>query len=338
LPALLGAEAGWESGMFRLVLCLLLVWLTAGTLFSDAAAQSIDPYPDHSVQFAGGVTGFPDIAYAMWSGYRPLLLDLYLPPLSGKPVPLVLFLHGGSIQGATSRYALGIDDLPSVLASLAARGYAVASVNYRLSAEARFPAQVQDAKAAIRFLRAHAARFHLDPDRAVIWGASSGGQLAALVAASCGKSEFAPPPSNSRPLLKDVAAANIPVSDCVQGAVIWYGDMDISQAAPDPAISAFLGCGPCNAATLASASPITSVSAATPPMLLVDGAADPVSPLAMTAMAGRLRQFNVPVETYIIPDVGHGFIGKTPEITQEANRKALERTFAFLARLFSKSR
>src|SRR5690349_16859596 len=171
--------------MFARALVLWLLLILPAVSFSGAAAQPVDPYPEHPVKFASGVTGIPDIPYAMWSGYRPLLLDLYLPPASDKPVPLVLFLHGGSMQGATSRYALGIEDLPAVLASLAARGYAVASANYRLSGEAPFPAQLQDAKAAIRFLRAHAGRYHLDPARAVVWGASAGGQLAALVAESC---------------------------------------------------------------------------------------------------------------------------------------------------------
>jgi len=318
-------------------LWLLPALLSIVALFSGAAAQPADPYPGHAAKFAGGVTGIPDVAYAMWSGYRPLLLDLYLPAAKDKSVPLVLFLHGGSMEGATSRYALGVEDLPAMLASLAARGYAVASINYRLSAEAQFPAQVQDVKAAIRFLRAHAAKYRIDPARALVWGASSGGLLAALAAESCG--QFAPPPSNSRPLLKEVAAANIPFSDCVQGAVIWYGPMDLSADGADPAIRAFLGCDPCDAAKLASASPITFASSATPPMLLVNGAADSaVPPSVPKAMAARLADFKVPVETYVIADVGHGFIGKTPEVTREANRKALERSFAFIDKVLSQVR
>lgn len=311
--------------------------LSIAALFSGAAAQPADPYPGYIVKFAGDVTGIPDIPYAMWAGYRPLLLDLYLPPARDKPVPLVLFLHGGGMEGGTSRFALGLEDLPVTLASLAARGYAVASVNYRLSGEARFPAQLQDTKAAIRFLRTHAARYRIDPARALVWGASSGGLLAALVAESCGR--FAPSQSNSRPLLKDVAAANNPVSDCVQGAVIWYGPLDLSGDGADPTVHAFLGCDPCDAAKLSSGSPVKLVSSTTPPMLLVNGATDSAVPLSVPqAMAARLADAKVPVETYVITDVGHGFIGKTAEITREANRKALERTFAFVDKAFSKGR
>jgi len=298
-----------------------------------------DTYPAHMAKFGGGVTGIPDIVYASYSGYRPLTLDLYLPPEGSRPNPLVIYAHGGSFHAADSRFILGIDDFPAALASLAARGYAVASVNYRLSGEAHFPAQIQDVKAAIAFLRANAAKYHIDPARAVAWGVSSGGQLAALVAESCGKAEFAPLPSNSRPILPDVARVQAAhVSDCVQGAVIWYGDMDLNREAPDPALEPFLGCSPCGKAELAATSPINFVTTATPPMLLVNGIADPAIPVAeAAAMARRLTEAGVPVQTLLIPDVGHGFIGKTPEITRAANARALARTAEFIDALFSKA-
>jgi dienelactone hydrolase len=74
-------------------------------------------------------------------------------------------------------------------------------------------------------------------------------------------------------------------------------------------------------------------------MLLVNGAADSaVPPSVPKAMAARLADFKVPVETYVIADVGHGFIGKTPEVTREANRKALERSFAFIDKVLSQVR
>src|SRR6201999_3778465 len=163
----------------------------------------------HTVSFPGGVTGHPDIVYASYAGFRPLSLDLYEPPPQAKPAPLILFLHGGSLKAGDARTTLGIPDFPAHLAAMAAHGYVVASVNYRLRSEARFPAQVQDAKAAIAFLRANAAKYHIDPARVVVWGNSSGGQLAALVAMTCGRKEFAPPSGGN---------------DCVQGAVSWYGD------------------------------------------------------------------------------------------------------------------
>jgi acetyl esterase/lipase len=267
------------------------------------------------------VRGTPDLVYAHYVGYRPLTLDLYQPPAQTKPAPLILFVHGGSLKNGDARTSLGIADFPAHLAAMAARGYVVASVNYRLRDEARFPAPVQDAKAAIAFLRAHAATYRIDPARAVVWGNSSGGQLAALVAMSCGRKEFAPPSGGDA---------------CVQGAVSWYGDLQLSQEANDPDVAAFLGCAPCGPADIAKADPMTFASAATPPMLIIHGAADTgVSITQSQAMAKKLMDLKVPVETLHIPDVGHGFVGKTPDITRAANDQALARTLKFIGGLFN---
>ena len=287
-----------------------------------AKAQSPDRYPAHAVSFPGGVTGTPDIVYASYAGYRALSLDLYEPPARARPSPLILFLHGGSLKNGDSRSALGISDFPAALASLAAHGYVVASVNYRLRGEARLPAQVKDAKAAIAFLRAHAATYHIDPARAVVWGNSSGGQLAALVAMTCGRREFAPPSGGE---------------DCVQGVVSWYGDLNFSAEMKDPDAIAALGCSPCGAADFAAADPMTFASSTTPPMLIIQGAADTgIGMGPPQAMAKKLADLKVPVETLYIPDVGHGFIGKTPDITRAANDQALARTLKFIDALFSR--
>ena len=280
-----------------------------------ARAQPSESYPAPTVSFPGGVTGLPNVIYARYAGYRALTLDLYQPPAQARP--LILFLHGGSLKVGDARTALGIADFPARLAAMAAHGYVVASVNYRLRDEARFPAQVQDAKAALAFLRANAARYHIDPARVVVWGNSSGGQLAALVAMTCGRKEFAPPSGGNA---------------CVQGAVSWYGDLQLSQEASDPDVAAFLGCAPCGPADIATADPMTFASSATPPMLIIHGTADTgVSITQSQAMAKKLTDLKVPVETLTIPDVGHGFVGKTPEITRAANDQALARTLEFIA-------
>jgi acetyl esterase/lipase len=288
-----------------------------------ARAQVPDRYPAHPVSFPGGVTGTPDIVYASYVGTRALTLDLYEPLPQPKPSPLILFLHGGSLKNGDARSALGIPDFPARLAAMTAHGYVVAAVNYRLRDEARFPAQVQDAKAAIAFLRAHAVTYHIDPARVVVWGNSSGGQLAALVAMTCGRKEFTPPSSGA--------------NACVQGVVSWYGDLQLSQEASDPDVAAFLGCAPCKPADIATADPMTFASSATPPMLIIHGTADTgVSITQSQAMAKKLADFKVPIETLYIPDVGHGFVGKTPQITRAANDQALARTLKFIDGLFGR--
>ena len=96
-----------------------------------------------------------------------------------------------------------------------AAGYAVASINYRLSGEAKYPAQINDAKAAVRFLRANAAQYKLNPDKFAAFGASAGGNLAALLGTTCGVKE-----------LEGEDLGNAGVSSCVQAVVDWFGPID----------------------------------------------------------------------------------------------------------------
>ncbi|HEY1410626.1 MAG TPA: alpha/beta hydrolase fold domain-containing protein, partial [Rhodopila sp.] len=209
---------------------------------------------------------------------------------------------------------------------------------YRLSGEARFPAQVQDVKAAILFLRANAAKYGIDPARVLLWGGSAGGHLAALAATSCGVAAFEPEPSTGRLTHAAAGAARLPaVSDCVQGAVVWYGAFDLEHLhVTDP--SELLGCNPHDCAAKAvAASPINHVSASTPPMLLIHGLADTEVPVQQSRdMAERLQKADVPVETMFIADVDHGFIGKTPDATRDANLTALQRSFDYIDAFFAK--
>jgi acetyl esterase/lipase len=206
-------------------------------------------------------------------------------------------------------------------------------VEYRLSGEARFPAAVQDVKTAIRWLRLNASKYGIDKSRALIWGASAGGQLAALTATSCGAAGLEPAPPSDE-------------SDCVQGAVTWYGIFDFQTLAtqrrsdstmpsgqPDSADSRYLGCvvSTCPPQIVAAASPVSYVKQGDPPMLLVHGLADKTVPVQQTReMYDRLRAASVPVELYLIPEVDHSFIGKTPAQTAEASRAALTRVFEFI--------
>src|SRR5262249_1891600 len=127
----------------------------------------------------------PDITYSTISGVRPLTLDLYLPAKPG-PKPLVVYLHGGSwIGGARREAGLVGERTHQVMAKLAARGFAVASLSYPLSGEAKYPAPVQDLNAALRFLRAHAGPWGINPDKIVTWGASAGAQVVINQALDC---------------------------------------------------------------------------------------------------------------------------------------------------------
>ena len=124
-----------------------------------------------------GVKAERDLEYVK-DGHERQKLDLYLPAKAEGPLPLVVWVHGGAWLGGNKDNPPGLFLLP--------RGYALASVNYRLSQHARFPAQIEDCKAAIRWLRANAAAYRLNLDKIGVWGASAGGHLVALLGTTGG--------------------------------------------------------------------------------------------------------------------------------------------------------
>lgn len=126
-----------------------------------------------SGQERAGVRALKDIAYVP-EGHARQKLDLYLPAAEpNAPLPLIVWVHGGAWQAGSK------EGCPAV--GFVGKGYAVASINYRLSRHAIFPAQIQDCQAAIRWLRVHADEYRIDPNRFGVWGASAGGHLVALL-------------------------------------------------------------------------------------------------------------------------------------------------------------
>jgi acetyl esterase/lipase len=298
-----------------------------------------DHYPPRRTLFADGVIGFADVTYETVPGFRPMTLDVYIGPHTPSSVmPLVLYIHGGGWAMGHSRQSGAFDDWPGVLASLAARGYAVASLNYRLSGEAPFPAALQDVKASIRFLRAHAADYGIDPARALVWGGSAGGHLAALAATTCGVPVLEPAPATISTPESDTLARQ---SDCVQGAVTWYGIFDLStmrdattvHGSTPPAIGRFIGCTktPCSPESLQAASAEHYIKADLPPFLMIHGASDKtVDPTQSMHFNEAMKAAGAHAELIIIPAVDHSFLGATPEATRDASLLALNRTFAFI--------
>lgn len=339
---------------------LFAVLMSASAL---AAAQLPEPEPKiaaaaskmdrrtvaHTVTFANGVRSTMDVQFWAPVGYRPLTLDIYLPPRSvSRPktgFPLVVQIHGGGWMIGDKRISGPFVDWPSVLASLAATGYVVAAIDYRLSSEAQFPVQAQDVKASIRWLRLNAAKYGIDRTRVIAWGESAGAHLAALTAVSCGARLLEPQePTNIFNIVSDVTTSR--VSDCVQGGIAWFGVFDMStiqaQAREVQALSRderdapewrLLGCfaTQCRPSQLAAASPITYVDKKDPPMLLIVGDADTTVPADQTRqMAGKLDSLGVRHELLVLPGVRHQLLGKTPDATRDANLKALAATFRFI--------
>ena len=175
---------------------------------SDPAKAGKQPAPESSSsKELPGVKALRNLEYAR-VGDKKLLLDLYLPEKPQGPLPLVIWIHGGAWLGGDKA------DCPA--RRLVQRGYAVASVNYRLSNEAIFPAQIKDCKAAVRWLRAHTAEYGLDAGHFGVWGASAGGHLVALLGTSGDTKDFD-------------KGENLGVSSRVQAVCDWFGPTDLLQ-------------------------------------------------------------------------------------------------------------
>ena len=193
--------------------------------------------------------------------------------------------------------------------------------------EAKFPAQIQDVRAAMRFLKANAAQYGIDPSRTGIIGGSAGAHISSLVAYSCGDRTL------------DAPGVEAPAgSECVQALVGWYGVYDVPAVAAsrptgrDGAIEKLLGCEDvCAPERLDSVSPVHYVSASAPPTLVIHGNDDKVVPVAQShILEGRLKALNVPVSSLYIDGVDHSFVGHTPAETRAATLRAVNASFDFL--------
>jgi acetyl esterase/lipase len=320
----------------------LLVSLTSHAQDKDDAPSRYTPTP--AVPYPGGVQNFRDVTFAELPGFRPLTLDLYLPPKAGAPKPAVVFVHGGAWRHRTARDGGNLRDFPAVLASVAARGYVVISVNYRFVGEARFPGPIQDVEMAIRWLRQHATEYGVDPARFVAWGSSSGGEIATVIGTGCGVKELEPPvPAKVQGPLPSV---------CVQGVIDWYGLIDLESNAADmgkadvPGIhaheDAYLGCDvpKCPPGLARSASPLAYIDSKDPPFLIQHGTADvTVSPKQSQRLYDALHAAGVPAELVFYPNVAHGFAkvpGGGPD--DAVNEQAMNKVFDYLKRYFPSGR
>ena len=248
-----------------------------------------------------------DIPYATVSPSQKL--DIYLPDKVKGPYPVIVSIHGGG-------YCTGDKVGSDALAAWAGRerGYAVVSVNYRLSGEALFPAQINDVKAAIRFIKANASKYNLNPDKIAVWGSSAGGTLSALAGTSGDVKE-----------LQDLALGNSNQSDRVQAVVDWCGPMNLLTMdeqykesgvagyptnTPTSYGSKYLGKQVNQVPDLAvKANPETYISPDDPPVFIQHGTTDIWVPVQQSIeFAAKLEAIlgKDKVELEIMPGVGHG--------------------------------
>ena len=209
----------------------LLLALAAGG--AGAQAPTATPLAQPHQSYADDVIGLPEVTYQVIPDFHPLKADLYVPPRTAPRGAAVVWVHGGGWGVGDPREGNGgvrYQSWPEALAALAARGHLVMAINYRFTGEAKFPAQAQDVKAAVRWLRSNAADYGADASRVIIWGGSAGGYLAALIGTSCGAAALEPPaPMRAGPPGTVQIKTDMAQSDCVQGVVDWYGPIDFAR-------------------------------------------------------------------------------------------------------------
>jgi acetyl esterase/lipase len=275
---------------------LVSIVLVTGLSLTLSLAQPTTTRPQVRSSLRPGVAALKDLEYGKGSG-RTMLLDLYLPEKGDKPLPLIIWIHGGA-------WKTGSKDNPSPALRFTAEGYAVAHVGYRLSQEAKFPAQIHDCKAAVRWLRANAAKYNLDPNKFAAWGGSAGGHLVALLGTSGGVAEL------------EGNVNDLKESSRVQAVVDWFGPTDFllnpnPQSAPDSPVAQLLG-GPVpeNREKAAKASPITYVSKDAPPFLIMHGDQDHTVPFRQSEILyAALKKVGVDATLVPMKGAGHGFGG-----------------------------
>jgi acetyl esterase/lipase len=340
-----GARRGPRALAAAAVLAAAFALILTGCSTSGSAPSTTGPSPSATAAAAsagaGGMPGvgtdtgsvkrkYLDVPYASKSSAQQL--DVYLPNSGTGPFPVILSIHGGA-------FAMG-DKADGQLAPMLAgldRGYAVVSANYRLSGEATFPAAIDDVKAAVRFLRANAAKYDLDTDRIVAWGGSAGGNLAALLGTS-----------GAVAALSDPSLGNASQSDKVQAVIDWFGPIAFLQMDPEfrasraglanhdeasSPESQYLGAAlPTVPGKVRAANPTTYISTDDPPFLIEHGEMDANVPVQQSqrfakALSKVLGADKVTLK--IIPGAGH----MDPAFDTPANLKLV---FDWLDKRFNK--
>ncbi|MDT8915285.1 alpha/beta hydrolase [Amycolatopsis sp. PS_44_ISF1] len=285
--------------------------------------RALPPTAPPEPETADGVVLYRDAEVAPRPGYRPLRLDLAVP--AGAPPdpgwPVVAFVPGGAFASAEpaplGRY-LG-ERLPEA-------GFAVATVHFRHSRGAVYPAQLHDVKAAVRWLRHHAGALALDPGRFGAWGHAAGGYLAVMLAVT-----------GDRPDLEGDLGVTGP-SSAVQAAVAWSPPSDFARLPPPTPGSPWhrtgqdprtwlLGASPAeHPALAAAASPLTHVTASAAPMLIAHGTGDNGIPIAQSeALISACWQVGADAEFAWLPDTGHRYGHRTRAAMTTAGIEFLRR-------------
>ncbi|MCP4610218.1 MAG: alpha/beta hydrolase fold domain-containing protein [Planctomycetes bacterium] len=289
------------------LLTYVLILSTALTVSAQQRSRGQARQNTQKPRVPEGVRAQRNIAYVV-NGHERHVLDIFVPDKADGPLPLIIWIHGGGWQNGSKERCLPLRK------DYTQRGYAVASINYRLSGHATFPAQIEDCKAAIRWLRAHAKEYNIDPHRFGVWGSSAGGHLVSLVGTSGEVKEF------------DVGG-NLEQSSRVQAVCDYYGPTDFKVFVTTPGYEKHANANSPESKLIGGAvlenkgkasrlNPITYVTRDDPPFLIVHGDEDRTVPINQSRLLFEsLKGVDVSVHFHTIHGAGHGRPGfDAPEI------------------------
>jgi acetyl esterase/lipase len=284
-----------------------IVMLSAWVLVSASAAAQDTPIA-WAARLETDYRIVPNVTYVTASNYEAKL-DLYVTRTPAKPLPTLIWIHGGGWTGGTKESATG-------LAAYLAMGMNVVNVEYRLARVAPAPAAVEDCRCALRWVIQHAKEYGIDTTRLVVSGGSAGGHLAlttGMLPASAGLDRQCPGPDNLS----------------VSAIVNWYGISDVNELLDGPNMRAYavtwLGSTADRDQIAKRVSPLTYVRAGLPPVLTIHGDADPTVPYTQSVRLHKaLTDAGVPNELMTMPGGKHGFDCCTPAGRQQAYAKIRE--------------
>jgi acetyl esterase/lipase len=296
----------------------------AVTVFTCGYALGDEPKPakaEEGVLVPTGVGYLPDVTFCTFDDKTTLEMDLAFPSRGAGPFPALVFLHGGG-------WVLGDrKNMTPYLITAAKSGYVAVAVSYRLAPKHPYPAAIQDAKCAVRFLRANADRYRIDKDRIGAFGFSAGGNLACMLGSTNAKAF-------------EVSGDNPTECDRVQAVASFYGIADVAELhrscinrEVSPANAWLLSASmtrylqtTCekDKARYDGASPASRVNKDTPPTILVHGDADTLIPISQSRLyADKLKQSGIDVRLLEVKGADHNFVG-------DEERQAIKATLEFL--------
>ena len=256
-----------------------------------------------------------DVNYCT-TGVERLFMDLYYPAQADGPSPVLVYVHGGGWVAGDKRN----EGFLSYVPVFTDQGYLVVAINYRLSPRYKYPAHIVDVKCALRYLRANADLYYLDPDRIAIWGASAGGHLAALAGLA-------------GPIAGYEQGQYLPYSSKVQAVIDFFGPIDIEAICSPELVERFLGLDSCQNPNVKRASPTFYARAGAPPFLIFHGDLDSVVPISHSLLLhDTLFQTGVDSTLVVVENSGHGFY-QHGEVISPSEEEILQMMVVFLDRV-----